>query len=256
VVETTAAGTQGFRLGLGQPVLDFLATLAGRRGEPLERLATPDDLSRWLDLTGLAFDARCDQKLLAQARELREALYRTVVAAREGRPPDAADLELVNGWARRRTQSPQLDTLFRVTLVGPDPCRAALAELAQAGIELVAGEQLPLIRNCANPGCSLMFIDHSRPGRRRWCSMERCGNRAKTARYRQRRARARDRRAGGRCRVPAGVSQPPCYSVARARSIACAAVIRPMWLNACGKFPSCSPVAVSISSPSRPRSFA
>jgi predicted RNA-binding Zn ribbon-like protein len=34
-----------------------------------------------------------------------------------------------------------------------------------------------------------MFIDHSRPGRRRWCSMERCGNRAKTARYRQRRRR-------------------------------------------------------------------
>jgi predicted RNA-binding Zn ribbon-like protein len=32
-----------------------------------------------------------------------------------------------------------------------------------------------------------MFIDRSRPGRRRWCSMERCGNRDKTARYRQRR---------------------------------------------------------------------
>jgi predicted RNA-binding Zn ribbon-like protein len=182
----TAAETDGFRLGLGHPVLDFLATLAGRRREPLERLATPDDLSRWLEVTGLASDPRCDHRLLAQARELREALYRTVLTAREQRQPDAADLELVNAWARRRTQSPQVDDRFRITLVGPDPCRAALAHLARAGIELVAGDALPLIRNCADPGCSLMFIDHSRPGRRRWCSMERCGNRAKTARYRHR----------------------------------------------------------------------
>src|SRR5262249_28282807 len=42
----------------------------------------------------------------------------------------------------------------------------------------------------------------------------------------------------------------------RALSISHAAVISPMWLNACGKLPSCSPLRVSISSASRPRSFA
>ena len=41
-----------------------------------------------------------------------------------------------------------------------------------------------------------------------------------------------------------------------ALSISQAAVIRPMWLNAWGKFPSSSPVAVSISSASSPRSLA
>jgi predicted RNA-binding Zn ribbon-like protein len=171
-------------------VLEFLATLAGRRTEPLERLATPVDLSRWLDRAGLAADAPCNRRLLAQARELREALYRIVVAAREGQPLAAGDLELVNAWARRRTPSPQLDASLGVSLVGADPGPAALAELARAGVELVAGAELLRIRNCANPGCSLMFIDHSRPGRRRWCSMERCGNRAKTARYRNRRRTA------------------------------------------------------------------
>jgi predicted RNA-binding Zn ribbon-like protein len=176
-----------FRLGLGHPVLEFLATLAGRRGEPLERLAAPDDLSHWLEFAGLASDARCNRALLAQARELREAVYRLVVAAREGDAPATPDLELVNMWARRPSRSPQLDATLQVTLVGPGACRGALTQLARAGIELVAGSELARIRNCANPSCSLMFIDHSRPGRRRWCSMERCGNRAKTARYRQRR---------------------------------------------------------------------
>ena len=176
-----------FRRGLGHPVLELLATLAGRRGEPLERLATPDDLSHWLELAGIAADVPCNSALLAQARELREALFRLLLAAREGRSPAASDLELVNRWARRGMRSPQLDGSLRITLVGPDAGRAALAELARAGVELVAGGELARIRNCANSECSLMFIDHSRPGRRRWCSMERCGNRAKTASYRRRR---------------------------------------------------------------------
>lgn len=182
--------TQEFRLGLGHPVLELLATLARRRVEPVERLAGPADLSRWLELAGVASGVHPGRDDLDDARELREALYRLVDAARASRPPAPADLELVNAWARQPTPSPQLDPSLRVTLAGPDPCRAALSQLARAGIELVAGEELRKIRECADPTCSLMFIDHSRPGRRRWCSMERCGNRAKTARYReQRRAR-------------------------------------------------------------------
>src|SRR6185503_73065 len=42
----------------------------------------------------------------------------------------------------------------------------------------------------------------------------------------------------------------------RALSISHAAVIRPMWLNACGKLPSSSSLDVSTSSASRPRSLA
>jgi predicted RNA-binding Zn ribbon-like protein len=177
-----------FRLGLGHPVLEFLATLAGRAGEPLERLATAKDLSRWLDATRLSSGARCDRESLARARELREALYRIVTGARASGKAPARDVRLVNDWARQPVPSPQLDPNLQLRFTGPDPCRAALAQLAHAAIELVAGTDLQRIRNCGNPTCSLMFIDHSRPGRRRWCSMERCGNRAKTARYRQRRS--------------------------------------------------------------------
>jgi predicted RNA-binding Zn ribbon-like protein len=190
MIEAAAAQKHDFRFGLGHPVLEFVATLARRRGEPVDRLSTSTDLSRWLELAQIARGARCDREQLADARKLREALYRLVAGARAARRPAAADLELVNAWARRPTPSPQLDASLQVSLAGPDPCRAALTQLAQAGIELVAGDQLAQIRDCANPGCSLMFIDHSRPGRRRWCSMERCGNRAKTARYRRRRRTA------------------------------------------------------------------
>jgi predicted RNA-binding Zn ribbon-like protein len=42
------------------------------------------------------------------------------------------------------------------------------------------------VRRCAGNDCLLTFVDTSRPGRRRWCSMERCGNRAKVRAFRNR----------------------------------------------------------------------
>jgi predicted RNA-binding Zn ribbon-like protein len=35
--------------------------------------------------------------------------------------------------------------------------------------------------------CGLLFLDTSRPGRRRWCSSTACGGKARAAAYRQRR---------------------------------------------------------------------
>jgi predicted RNA-binding Zn ribbon-like protein len=39
------------------------------------------------------------------------------------------------------------------------------------------------IRNCEHPECRLYFIDTSKAGKRRWCSMELCGNRQKAAEF-------------------------------------------------------------------------
>jgi len=176
-----------FRFGLGHLALEFLATLANRFDDPLDRLRTPRDLEQWLLHAEIACGVRCDDALLADARGLREAIYRSVDAARHHRQLTPGDFELVNRWARLPPPAPQLDSQLRLTWTGPQPAHAALARLAGAAVELLAGPDLARVRDCARPGCSLLFIDHSRPGRRRWCSMQRCGNRAKTAHYRQRR---------------------------------------------------------------------
>jgi predicted RNA-binding Zn ribbon-like protein len=65
---------------------------------------------------------------------------------------------------------------------------AALASLARDAIDLLGGPHATRVRECAAEDCALLFVDASRPGRRRWCSMEGCGNRAKTTSYRRRRA--------------------------------------------------------------------
>ena len=62
----------------------------------------------------------------------------------------------------------------------------ALAQLApvlwSAG-DLLTGGRLDRVRRCANPDCGWLFVDDSRAGKRRWCSMSSCGNRAKARRH-------------------------------------------------------------------------
>ncbi|HKO17120.1 MAG TPA: CGNR zinc finger domain-containing protein [Gemmatimonadaceae bacterium] len=57
---------------------------------------------------------------------------------------------------------------------------------------LVLGE-LPRVRRCISGRCARVFFDGTRNGRRRWCDMATCGNRAKAARHRDKlRARPGD----------------------------------------------------------------
>ncbi|GGN57322.1 hypothetical protein GCM10011579_019440 [Streptomyces albiflavescens] len=181
----------------GRPCLNFVATLGKRHtGTPLERLPDPDALTRWIGEAGLrapADDARMPvtEGDLAYARTLREALYRLVRAAMDGDVPDPTDVAQVNEAAARPDLAPQLgdpDGGSRSPLCwkAEQPAPAALATVARDAILLVTGPLLARVKECENPGCSLLFLDDSQARRRRWCSMDRCGNLAKVAGYRSR----------------------------------------------------------------------
>ncbi|GLI00582.1 CGNR zinc finger domain-containing protein [Phytohabitans aurantiacus] len=62
-----------------------------------------------------------------------------------------------------------------------------LSTLAREMIELLSGPLSGRIRECDSDNCPLVFVDTSRPGARRWCAMERCGNRHKVRALRARR---------------------------------------------------------------------
>jgi len=49
--------------------------------------------------------------------------------------------------------------------------------------DLLLGPKLARVRQCANPACRFLFLDDSKAGNRRWCSMAACGNRAKAHRH-------------------------------------------------------------------------
>jgi predicted RNA-binding Zn ribbon-like protein len=183
-----------FHFESGRLCLDFVATVGERWRRSFERLRTPQDLGRWLVEASLLSDApRVEQSELKEARRLRESIYRPARRAGSGRP-EWRDLRELNRWAAKPPLAPRLgDDGRTVTWVADRPVEAALATIARDAVELFSGPLAARIRECAAPDCALMFVDSSRPGQRRWCSMEACGNRVKTAAYRRRRSSGSER---------------------------------------------------------------
>lgn len=179
----------------GRACLDFVATLGKRHAAPVERLTDPAALARWITGARLHSGKSAPPVTpgdLGRARMLREALYRLIQAAMHDQAPDPADVAQVNEAAAQPDLIPQLSAGTELAPYrtlhwqAPRPAPAALATVARDAVLLVSGPLLPRVKECENPGCSLLFLDDSQARRRRWCAMERCGNLAKVAGYRSR----------------------------------------------------------------------
>jgi predicted RNA-binding Zn ribbon-like protein len=189
VLDHLPASELRFRFESGRLCLDFVATVGERWRRSFERLRTTEDLGRWLvEASVLSCAPRVEQSELDEARRLRESIYRMAKLAGTGRP-DGRDLRELNRWAAEPPLVPRLGEDGRtVTWVADRPVEAALATIARDAADLLSGPFASRIRECAAPDCALLFVDSSRPGQRRWCSMKGCGNRMKTAAYRRRRS--------------------------------------------------------------------
>ncbi|MFI6345500.1 CGNR zinc finger domain-containing protein [Streptomyces sp. NPDC050560] len=172
----------------GSPALDFAATLRARDTVRFELFVTPERLSAWFLGSGLV-DAvtSCDEADVAAAIALREAVYALVTARRRDEPYGEDALAAVNAAAGRPPATPRLTPAGRWTqATAPE----ALSTVARHAVELLAGPDAPLMKECANPPCTRVFLDRSRGSRRQWCGMESCGNRLKAAAYRSRKRQA------------------------------------------------------------------
>lgn len=181
----------GFRFRGGHNAIDLPATLQARlKPVPRELLKTPHDLERWLVAAGLADGPLgANEADLALARELREAIYTLANAKLPNGPDPAEALAVLNAIAAKPSATPQLTAQGGVRLVGS--VSALLAALAQDAVRMFGGEAGDHIRQCQSPTCTLFFIDTSRSGDRRWCSMSGCGNKAKVAEFRRRKREAK-----------------------------------------------------------------
>ena len=173
----------------GRLCIDFTQT-GGETGIRAywERFRQPSDLADWFSASPLQLnEVQVSSAEFSTALSLREAIWRSAQAIRQKETPLAADVDLINRAAAMPDLPPQLtlDGLNEVWLL-PAGASAVLSLIARDAIDLFTGELRSRIRECENPNCGLMFVDASRPGKRRWCLMKRCGNMAKTSRYRQR----------------------------------------------------------------------
>lgn len=159
------------------PALDFVNTERANAEGPREMLEGPADLGEWFGLAG--WDApSVDETLLNEARVLRTAIRRLVEArvAGKGAPTDA--LEILNAALGSGTQQRTLGVNFEEQT---GRSGSPLAQIAEAAVDLLCHQDMERVRSCGGSGCVLWFLDTSKNGKRRWCSMAGCGNREKAA---------------------------------------------------------------------------
>lgn len=172
-------GPPRFAPPAGRPALDLCNTRLGER----DLLEGPADLEEWFVAAGLTDHApRVSRRELDSARMLRDGIRQALLTA-DG-PALAA---LAEGWLGRAPGrlSVEPDTLRpRFAPAARTSC-CLLVDAVLDALDLVR-ESPGRVRECADPRCPVLFLDTSRNGSRRWCSMERCGARAKASAYYQR----------------------------------------------------------------------
>ncbi|MFE9063772.1 ABATE domain-containing protein [Streptomyces violaceusniger] len=190
------ARLRALRFDAGSLALNLVATLGRRTSAPVERLGTLDRLREWCDGVGLRpHDEAVTDELLTELWTLREAAYDVVAAVVYGRSPSAVSVALLNDRARPAPPQPLL--IATGTGVGVDGADRPLSgrELQSVVVrDLIAvlgdPERRAALRVCDASLCTMVYLDHTPGGRRRWCSMRLCGNSAKAAKHRERRAAA------------------------------------------------------------------
>jgi predicted RNA-binding Zn ribbon-like protein len=188
------------RIG-GAVCLDFVNTVDPRHrvATRVEYLPDYDSLVRWARTVGLVDQrqarrladiadrrGRAAKRVLQRAVALREALYELLSQGRSA--SDSSALRTLNTEYERamsaRTIEPAVGG-FRRSWLPTDELDRILWPIAECGADLLTSPLVAKVRECQGDDCGWLFLDTSKGGRRRWCSMADCGNRAKAKRRRR-----------------------------------------------------------------------
>lgn len=173
--------------------LELLTTGGLGTSQRYELLRTPVDVVGWLTESRLTRAApiypeqvQVRPSELRRIKELRDTLWEVAVTVVRGEQPDPAQLDLINACAVSPARL-ELEPTTAIPRWAPMTGTQILGSAAGDAIALI-GDERGRLRICQGDDCRLLFLDTSRPGKRRWCSMSRCGNREKVRAYRRRSA--------------------------------------------------------------------
>ena len=205
----------------GHPALDLVNTVAPRvPGDTGGRdyLPDPAELLAWSRRIEIIDPAEAEavaavwgsapdlaEKALRATVEIREATYVVLAQRASGVGQKPANFEQEQGPAFERLMLRWAAASARSMLVsresgpgvaelrvGTSPALMIPDRLVAAAVDVLRTVQLRQLRACPvdDGGCGFLFLDHSRNGSRRWCSMEDCGTRAKIRKLSARRRSA------------------------------------------------------------------
>lgn len=171
-------------------VLDFINSAFGMGDDSWDCLADNAGALAWLKAAGLlAPDFNTPPTGLATlAQSLRTAAGRLIDLNMPREPTDFAVVNriLEAGRPVRTLAQGDGDNVVLWKRRRDDSAASLLEPVAAALVQLLTQGELAQVRQCEAHDCTLRFLDVTKSGRRRWCSMAVCGNRMKVAAFRAR----------------------------------------------------------------------
>jgi predicted RNA-binding Zn ribbon-like protein len=178
--------THEFQFIAGNLALDFVNTIGNRLGEPRNYLDTCVNYQKWAARAGFRQDHNLPQitpRQLETISAVRESLHRIFRSLATGSSPSPSMLAPLNeglaavaGKRLLYSQKGRITWRWHTNQNDPD---LFLGPVLVSAAELLVGGLWTKLRQCDGETCGWLFLDRSPAGRRRWCSMADCGNRAK-----------------------------------------------------------------------------
>lgn len=190
----------GFLFVANRPILDLLNTKPVLADGPTELLPDVRALERWLIASGMVSSVKDKTAVrgwrnsaeadtfLKQLIGFREKLRDAVLRIESGMSPSDAFLSEVNSlllqYPRHTSLRKRDGKVIRETFLEVRRPVDLWAPIVDATADLLTETDSSRIRKCES--CVVHFVDTSKKGSRRWCSMNICGNRLKVASYQRR----------------------------------------------------------------------
>jgi predicted RNA-binding Zn ribbon-like protein len=194
-----------FELSGGALCLDFANTWGNHADEGSDGLRSYEQLVAFARQTGMLEASAAEAFLrsgagkpkaaaaaLALARELRQSVYRLFSARADCRDLPLADVDRINSVLGQALSHRRLERRvggfdWSWSDFDETDLRTPVWPLIESAAALLTSDDLGRVRECDAEDCNWLFLDRSRSGSRRWCSMKSCGNRAKARRHYRRR---------------------------------------------------------------------
>ena len=165
--------------------IDFTNTEHIAHGKVVETLKNLNDFYQWASEADLEAEKFSETDSISEVLKLRKSLKELFVSTVNGNSlPDKA-LKTVNHYLLNRSETQQIKKIDNKVFLEPKYKRLSLERLlgviAHEAAQLLVSPQLHQLKHCSNTKCILLFLDTSKSKKRRWCSMDTCGNRAKAA---------------------------------------------------------------------------
>jgi predicted RNA-binding Zn ribbon-like protein len=153
-----------------------------------DELTDPRALDEWIERRGLPVDEPATAADLERALRFREAL-RALALQNSGRElPDDAVATLRDAAGEATLRAWVDDSGAMAIAPSCDGVDSLIARILSAVASAQETGEWARLKACTSDECLWAFYDRSRNRSRHWCSMDVCGNRAKTRKYRARNA--------------------------------------------------------------------